>query len=198
MNDTTGLAAIVAPDPVALSLARLEDQAPSQARRVIAELDAVLGLELASLALADEPAPDADALLKPALDALLAVPSRLDTEILVWLDHLQAPKLTQRHPIDVDALLWSLRARQRGSDRFRVILSTHTALVRPLTDPDSAFYGDGEWVQLDRPDKRHWVRVALELWQPSDVPEMSWLHSLLAITDRHSATTLIAFARAVT
>lgn len=179
----------------ALRLARLgPGLRPSSARAAIADLDRELGVDVAHLALSDQASPDDDDRLPIVLDRLAMLSERRD--VLIWVDHLQAPSLTPRHPVDVGQLLWDLRSRQQRNP-FRLLLSGHTVATAQATGPNAAFYGAYQWLALTRPSDDQWTAYMRALWAPSPAPLPSWREDLLALTGSHPSTTMLALAAAL-
>lgn len=176
-------------DPVELSLAGLgEGLRPMHATHAVRELHTQLG-DVAELALSAAPDPTLGVGLADAFAALQRV-AQGRVDLAVWVDHLQEPGLTSRHPVDVDALLWRIRAVQQQVD-LQVILSANRSASRLAYEPQRAFYGDGEWITLRRPTDQVWQTVARTV-HPDVTP--GWMSSLVAMTERHPATTLSALA----
>jgi hypothetical protein len=152
-----------------------------EAKRVgLAELLGVDGLEEA---LRDWPSGTFE--LSRALAALEALAERRDT--VLWIDHLEAPGLTPRHPLDLDRLLWAVREivqRQRG---LSVVLSGRDAVEGRVLGPEAAFHQQGQWLSIDNPPPETWRRVAEGLKVPGGIAEQ-----LARLTGGHPETMLIA------
>lgn len=146
----------------------------------LAELLGVEGLEEA---LRDWPSGELG--LPQALAALEAL-AELRTTIL-WIDHLETPGLTPRHPLDLDRLLWAIREigqRQRGLD---ILLSGRSAAEGTALGREAAFHQQGRWLTIDNPPPEAWLRVAKGL-RVSD----RLAAQLTQLTAGHPETTLIA------
>ena len=129
--------------------------------------------------------------VRAVLDAMVNMYQRTTTPPLLWIDHLQAPSLMSRHPVDVDALLWNVRAMQQQLDA-PIILSGHRTATPTAFGPSGAFHGDGQWVTLGRPGLDVWGTVGASL--ESAAPPPNWIKDMAAITHGHPATMLMAMA----
>ena len=186
------LAKVIVPDPTTRSLATLGDGLrPSHATGAIRDLRNRLGT-LAELAFAPAPNPDLGVDLGDTLNALTNI-AHGHIDLAIWVDHLQEPGLTSRHPVNVDRLLWQIRAIQQQVD-LQVILSGNRSASRMAHEAQRAFYGDGEWITIQRPTVRAWHQVAAAV-----LPQISaaWTAMLIDLTDGHPATTLGALASQV-
>jgi len=177
--------------PVALShlVALPQDMWPSTARRAALMLDETLGPKASKIALADAPpeprgrredfelVEDAIALTRK-LSELFGKPP-----LLLVLDHLEAPLLTPRHPVELGALLWSVRSVAQTTTRLRLVLSGRPGLERELTSEQAAFYQDGRWVTLARPGPEVWRRLL-----PSFA--LDAVDALLTLSEGHVPTAL--------
>ncbi len=84
-------------------------------------------------------------------------------DVLVWVDHIEAPRLTPRHPVDVGRLLWGVRELHQRQPNVRVLLSGREGIGDVVTGPKAAFHQQGEWLTLDYPPPRMWRDVAKRL-----------------------------------
>jgi hypothetical protein len=185
-----GLARLVV-SPIDLSLIGLPpDHRPATATRALVTLRRQLGEEIARVAAAGHPSAGDEQLLGPVLDRVADLPAEPP---ILWIDHLESPRLTARHPVDVGQLLWDVRARQQRSS-MRVVLSCRTVAVGVATDYDAAFYGDGTWLAVAPPGLATWETAVSGLWETRSgpAPDRSWLDALLQLTGGHVATTLLA------
>jgi hypothetical protein len=123
--------------------------------------------------------------LKKALAALESFVAKRDA--LLWIDHPEAPSLTPRHPLDVDELLWGLRATVQGSDRLGLLISARDAFDSDLLGRDRALYEQGRWLALDNPPREAWQRVGAGLGVEVRLGE-----ELFVLTRGHPATMLRA------
>lgn len=183
------LARAVTP-PVALSqlVALPQDMWPSTARRAALMLDETLGPEASRIALADAPSePRARREDFELVEDAIALTRKLTelhgAPLLLVLDHLEAPLLTPRHPVDLGALLWSVRSVVQTTTQIRLVLSGRPGLDRELTSEQSAFYQDGRWVKLARPGPQVWQRM---------LPSFSHdaVDGLLTLSEGHVPTAL--------
>jgi len=122
-------------DPVALShLAALgQDMWPARTRNQILRLGEHLGEEAAALAELSSPPPGVGNL--DVVASTLAATGRLaqERDTLIMIDHLEAPSLTPRHPLNVAQLLWRVRAVTQLQPRLRVLLVSRTPAVKLAT-----------------------------------------------------------------
>jgi len=162
---------------------------PTSARRAYVAFAEKAGAEIATLALADAAA--ADVGVEEALRAFERVFDQQVVPPVLWIDHVQAPALTPRHPLDVDRLLWNVRAMQQ---RFEVpvIVSGNQAATPVAFGPAGAFHGDGAWVTLGRPGRDAWREVAASLDQHA--PPRHWVDEMVDITHAHPATMVLALS----
>jgi hypothetical protein len=109
------------------------------------------------------------------------------TTVLLWIDHLEAPALTPRHPLDVDGMLWGVRELAQREQGLRVLLSAREAFADRLLAGDAAFHQQGEWLTIDNPAPSAWRRVAERL-KVSAQPALE----LADLTDGHPVTMLLA------
>lgn len=123
-------------------------------------------------------------------DALSGIENlAVEHETIVWLDHVEAPVLTPRHPLDVDALLWSLRSMSQRQDRLRLVISARDAFQAEILGPERAFFEQGRWITVDNPQAPIWAEVG-ERFGLASVPT----RELAALTGGHPATMLRALA----
>ena len=156
------------------------------ARRV--ELVDLLGMDGFDEALRDWPSGRYS--LDAALDALQAYLSR--RPVLLWLDHLESPALTARHPLDVDRVLWGLREILQRSRRLRLLVSARLAHEPDLLGPRAALHQHGKWMTMENPPLESWLQVGAG----HDLPTAT-IHQLVAATDGHPQVTLLALSRLI-
>lgn len=113
--------------------------------------------------------------------------------LVLWVDHLETPSLTPRHPVDVDALLWGLREIAQRQPSLRIVLSAREAFSRRLLGPKAAFHQQGIWIPLDNPLPGDWKRVGERLTLP-----VGLVDQLLDQVDGHPETMLNALLLAAT
>lgn len=163
---------------------------PTSTRRAFVGLADALGGDVASLAVAETAVPEIE--LAQVLDALGRAAEPAAVPPVLWIDHLQAPGLTPRHPLDVAALLWNVRSLTQRVE-LPVIVSGSRAATYLAAGHGGAFYGDGTWVTLGRPGPEVWRQVRDRLALGVDDHEVA---ELVEMTQGHPATMLLAFVLA--
>ncbi len=152
-----------------------------ESRRI--ELAELLGLDGLDEALRDWPSGTYG--LPEALAALEELASLRQT--ILWLDHLESPALTPRHPFDLDQLLWGLREMVQRLPDLDLVLSGRVATESRVLNREAAFYEQGRWLTFDNPPLEAWRKVA----QAIDVPRR-FITELWGLTRGHPETTLRA------
>lgn len=172
------------------SLLQLQDGLrPTSADKAFLHFAEQVGERLARFALAEMPTDDIS-----VADALRTFQRIYEQHVLppvLWIDHLQTPSLTPRHPLDVDALLWNVRALQQRME-LPIFISGHKTATPLAYGEAGAFHGDGVWVTIERPTIDMWQAVAASLGNRS--PSPSWVTEMVELTHAHSATTLLALS----
>jgi hypothetical protein len=167
------------------SLLHAEALAPTSLRR--RRLDLV---RLTSPAFVDESQaewPTGSLSLPEALSGLDRV-AETSTELLVWIDHIETPLLTPRHPVSVDAFLWSMREMTQRHESIRLIVSCRSAAESTVLGTRAALHQNGRWFTLGRPSLTSWLHVAEFLGiDPADGTAVAQL------LRAHPPTTLLAF-----
>lgn len=154
----------------------------TEAKRVgLAELLGVDGLEEA---LRDWPSGSYQ--LSQALAALERLTAQKKDTIL-WIDHLEAPGLTPRHPLDLDRVLWAIREMVQGQSDLGVLLSGREAVEGQILGSEAAFHQQGLWLSLDNPPPEVWREVATGMKVPGETAMR-----LAGLTGGHPETMLIA------
>jgi len=172
-----------------LSLLAAPTVAPAYVHRSYIDFAERAGERIAAFAVADRPVEPVG--VGEVLDAIELVHGRTPDPPILWIDHLQAPLLTPRHPVDVDALLWNTRNLHQRMG-LPIVISGSKAASRIAYDSDGAFYGDGTWVTIGRPGMDVWQDVAAA---PLDGPPLpGWVAEMADITHAHPATMLLALA----
>jgi hypothetical protein len=110
-------------------------------------------------------------------------------DLVLWIDHVEAPRLTPRHPVKADRLLWGIRELSQREDRVRVVVSAREGVANQITGPRAAFHQQGQWLSLDAPAPSTWREVADRLEVPTRTAQ-----ELAALTDGHPQTMLLALA----
>jgi hypothetical protein len=82
--------------------------------------------------------------------------------VVLWVDHLEAPRLTFRHPLRVEALLGSLGEVIERTAGLRLLLSGRPAAAE-AREPRIAFERHVRWLKLRAPRGRVWRTVAESL-----------------------------------
>ena len=166
-------------------LAGAPDLAPSDARGAMLELQRRIGPGLAQLALADTPSLDI-----PVEQAVRAIGTLADDRpATLWIDHIESPSLTTRHPVDSQAFLWGIRELAQRVP-LQVVLSLNTAALKETQGSSAAFHQDGTWVTITRPAPITWAAVRDDLNIPLTTPRLNDLCDQLA---NHPPTMLLAF-----
>ena len=96
-------------------------------------------------------------------DEVLGITVKLASQakcVLVF-DHIHAPLLTYKHPIDSDDLLWQVRAASQNAASLNVVvLCTRELAGETIAGPKGAFYGDGRWLDVQAPTRSQWQWAA--------------------------------------
>ena len=120
-----------------------------------------------------------------ALRVLQTLAERRD--LILWIDHLEAPRLTPRHPLKIDRLLWGVRELSQRESRLRVVISGREALRDEILGPRAAFHQQGQWLSLHPPAPGTWREVAGHLGVSDRVAG-----ELANLTGGHPTTMLLA------
>lgn len=155
-----------------------------EARRV--ELAELLGMDGLDEALRDWPS-GRYSLLK-AVDALEQLAR--ERTVIVWIDHLEAPALTPRHPLDLDRFLWAIREAVQRVRGLSVLLSGRDAIRGQVLGTEAAFHQQGQWLSMDCPSLQAWLEVATSLKIPKAIAG-----ELVRLSGGHPATMLLALLR---
>jgi hypothetical protein len=155
---------------------------PREVERMRLELVELLGVEGLEEALRAWPSGRYAAMRALGTLELLA----RDRDVVLWLDHVETPRLTPRHPLDVDRLLWGIRALVQREEGLRVVVSANAGMADMLGGPDAAFHQQGAWVTLDVPSPGQWAEVATVLGAPATIAA-----ELVEPTNGHPGTMLL-------
>ncbi len=155
-----------------------------EAQRI--ELAELLGVDGLEEALRDWPSGTYP--LARALGALERLTELRET--ILWLDHLEAPALTPRHPVDVEGLLWGFRELLQRTPELSIVLCGRVAVEARVLGSEAAFHQQGQWLTLDNPPPEAWRRVAATL-DVGDAPALE----LATLTRGHPVTMLLALMR---
>ncbi len=123
--------------------------------------------------------------LARALEALEKLAKGRD--VFLWLDHLEAPGLTPRHPLDLDHLLWAIREMVQRLPDLNVVLSGRDAVEGRVLGREAAFHQQGRWLSLDNPGAEAWLTVGAGLEVPA-----ATANDLAELTGGHPETMLLA------
>jgi hypothetical protein len=146
--------------PTDFSLLAVGVLLPGRVERGRLQLAELLGVEGLDEACRDWPSGRySSATALRALETLV----RTGSDLVLWIDHVEAPLLTPRHPLKVDELLWGIRELSQRESRLRVVLSGRAAVQADLVGPRAAFHQQGRWLSLDVPPPAAWVEVARQL-----------------------------------
>lgn len=110
-------------------------------------------------------------------------------EALLWVDHLEAPGLSFRHPLKLGPLLWSLSELLERAEGLQLLLCGREAARVEIDGPRAPFGGSGRWLSLQAPAAATWRSVADLLQMPRAIVE-----ELAALTGGHPGTMLLALA----
>ena len=166
-----------------LSLLAVGVLVPPRLERRRLELAEMLGIEGMAEALREWPSGRYS-----SAAALNAVEELADhRELILWVDHVEAPRLTPRHPINTDRLLWGIRELGQRHERVRVVVSAREGVKDEIIGAQAAFHQQGQWLSLDAPTAAAWREVADHL----DV-SVRTAQELVALTGGHPQTMLLA------
>lgn len=110
-------------------------------------------------------------------------------DVLLWVDHLEAPGLSFRHPLNVQQLLWSLSELAQRNEALRLLVCGREAARPDMDGARAAFAGAGERISLNAPGAAVWRRVAELLGASAERAE-----ELSILTGGHPRTMLRAIA----
>ncbi|HEV7942214.1 MAG TPA: hypothetical protein VGP17_05370 [Solirubrobacteraceae bacterium] len=110
-------------------------------------------------------------------------------EALLWVDHLEAPRLSFRHPLKLAPLLWSISELVERAPNLRLLLSGREAARAEVEAPRAAFSDRGRWLSLHAPSADAWCQVA-ELVDAGS----ALVAELVDMTAGHPRTMLLALA----
>jgi hypothetical protein len=147
-------------DPISFSHVTTLDRSvwPSRARVAALTIARELG-DLADVALDDRGPPRGWDVSTGQILEIVGRMSRTRPLTLVF-EHLEAPSTTARHPVDVDELLWQVRAVSQRRPKLQVVMTARQPAVEIAAGARGAFHGDGRWITLSPPDVSMWMQVA--------------------------------------
>jgi hypothetical protein len=120
-----------------------------------------------------------------ALRGVEALAERQD--LILWIDHVESPQLTPRHPVKTDRLLWGIRELSQRRERMRMVVSARVGIEDDIIGPQAAFHQQGQWLSLNAPTPVMWAEVAEKLGVSTRTAQ-----ELAAITGGHPQTMLLA------
>jgi hypothetical protein len=96
-------------------------------------------------------------------DALASLDLLAQTQqVVLWVDHLEAPRLTFRHPLRLEKLMQSLSEAVERTTGLRLLLSGRPAAAE-AREARVAFERHVRWLKLQAPGARVWRAVAESL-----------------------------------
>jgi hypothetical protein len=161
---------------------------PAATRSQLAQFEERFGREIARLA--EQRNPDKGIGSLDLVESLTQATITADPErqVVLVIDHLEAPGLSFRHPVDVADLLWRIRTIAQQAVDLRIVLLARPPAVGLATDQKSAFFGDGQWLRLVRPDATQFAEAT---GQP-----LSRVEDVLRYTAGHVEATMAFLGRA--
>ncbi len=166
-----------------LSLLSVGVLVPPRVERRRVELAEMLGIEGMEEALREWPSGRYSSAV--ALHSIEALADQRD--LVLWIDHVEAPRLTPRHPVKTDRLLWGVRELSQRRERLRVVVSAREGIEDDIVGPRAAFHQQGQWLSLNVPTPVMWAEVAEQLGVSSRTAQ-----ELAAITGGHPQTMMLA------
>lgn len=163
---------------------------PQSTRRAYLDFAERVGQEFAGYAIG-EPTGATKITFSDALDAYRRAFAERAIPPVLWIDHLEAPGLTPRHPLDVGSLLWNVRSLQQHME-FPLVISGHSAATELAYRESGPFYGDGVWLTINRPTVDVWFEV--EKLSREVKESRGWVAEMFELTRGHPASMLLAFA----
>jgi hypothetical protein len=109
-------------------------------------------------------------------------------QVVLWVDHLEAPRLTFRHPVRLETLLRSLSEAVERAAGLRLLLSGRPAAAE-AREARVAFDRHVRWLKLQAPGARVWRAVAESLGLDGARAE-----ELAELTCGHPRTMMLALA----
>jgi hypothetical protein len=101
--------------------------------------------------------------LAGAIELITRLARNQGNPCVLVLDHLQAPLLTYRHPINPRDVLWQIRAAAQHIPNLHVAVVCQLGTEGLAADSKAAFYGDGTWLKIAAPTPSHWSQAALDV-----------------------------------
>lgn len=156
---------------------------PARLERTRVELAETLGMEGVEESLREWPSGAYGSLA--AFEALERLARTRD--VLIWADHIEAPRLTPRHPVNVGRFLWGVRELHQRQPSVAVLVSGREGLTDILTGPKAAFHQQGQWLTLETPSTGMWRDVAERVKVAARIAQ-----ELAVLTRGHPQTMLVA------
>lgn len=166
-----------------LSLLSVGVLVPARVERRRLELAEILGLEGMEEALREWPSGGYSS--AAALHGVEALAGQRD--LILWIDHVEAPQLTPRHPVQTDRLLWGIRELSQRRERMRVVVSAREGMEDRLVGQQAAFHQHGQWLSLNVPTPVMWAEAADQLGISTRTAR-----ELAVLTGGHPQTMLLA------
>ncbi|MGH2878630.1 MAG: hypothetical protein ACRDK4_03350 [Solirubrobacteraceae bacterium] len=133
--------------------------------------------------------PSGDYSLLTAFEALERF--AMTRDVLIWADHIEAPRVTPRHPVDVGRFLWGLRELHQRQRNVRIVVSGREGIRDIVTGSKAAFHQQGQWLTLDAPPASMWRDIAQRLKVVVRI-----VQELAVLTGGHPQTMLVALTTA--
>jgi hypothetical protein len=159
----------------------------SQGRRARFELHQLLGDKFADDVVRGETTDDDRARIDTAIAAFGHI-----SDVALVIDHLEAPGLSVRHPLDVEQLLWQVRGVHQQTPSMHLCVCSRPHAAEAARADTAAFYEDGVWLSIGAPDRATWATVVTDAWGNTDVRR---LDEILQITRGQPANTLALVAQ---
>lgn len=110
-------------------------------------------------------------------------------DVLLWVDHLEAPGLSFRHPLNLEQLFWSLSDLAERNESVGLLMSGREAARYTVDGSRAAFADQGDRITLSAPSAAAWRQVAELLGASAQRAE-----ELATLTGGHPRTMLLAIA----
>ena len=161
---------------------------PGRTRSELALLGDHFGPDIARLV--EQPFPDPGIGTLDAVAELMHATITLagEEQVVLVIDHLEAPSLAFRHPLNVDELLWHVRSAAQHAVDLHMVLIARPPAVELATAESAAFYGDGQWLSLQRPSASQFAEATerpVELVAEVMRYTAGHVASTLAVLERH-------------
>ena len=181
--------------PVALSHLEALDEGlmPSSSRRAGFTIHKLLGSEIADAVLHGSTLKDDRSLLTQAVDVFEEI-----VDVVLVIDHLEAPSRSPRHPVDIEQLLWQLRSVHQRNGSMRICLCGRREAAEDARRESAAFYSDGIWLTITPPTKDVWQYVARAAWPTLELDTLRGrVEQILKLTHGQPASTIAVLTQDV-